>query len=264
MANLRKLQQEIKQRTAHIRPDPRPQVSLAERDHLHELFLRLVKSLYDYPSIEVDEMVRAVPLRLSATENQFLSDRLSGVRRKQNLVVVSRDDEDVLLPLRSGFDPRKVPLAAAWTDGGFYTARERAHSNSGKLRKLGLRDGIAGYASYRVLLLNPPVGRPIQVEPQELTKVTSSYEAEAVAVELALHGLIARLEGERNLPPPHELHFVIFSDCQSLITALQNPPASGEEASAETLKRVRDLAALFAGFYPHWEERRRIKARLGH
>ena len=262
--NLRKFQQELRNLTDHIRPDPRPNLEMAEREHLHELFLRLIAPVYDYPALSVEEIVHHVPLRLSSAEERYLADRLTEVRKNHNLAVVVRDDEAVLLPLRPDFDPRKVPLAAAWTDGGFYTPKERTHSNAGKLRKLGLRDGVAGYASYRLLILNPTVGHAAwQVEPEELGAVTSSYEAEALAAQLALESLIGRLEGERHLPSTDQFHVVLFSDCQSLITALKAPPDPAE-ASAERLAHLRELIALFAGFYPQWEGRRWIKQRLGH
>lgn len=284
--NLRKAQQEIKRDTAHIRLDPRPNAELAERDHLHELFLRLVPAVYEYPGLSIEDLLHGVALKLNAAEAQYLADRLYGVRKKRHLAVVSRGDEGVLLPLRPDFDPRLLPLSAIWADGGFYTAKERDQSNSSKLRRLGLRDGIVGYVSYRVLVLNPPLGRPgWQTEPQEIS-VHSSYEAEAVAAELAVASLIERLETERNLPAADQFHLVLFSDCQSLIAALKNPGApekaarkerrakkeeqaeSGEppkeEAAAVVLARLRELTGLFAGFYPQWEMRRRIKQRLGH
>lgn len=264
--NLRKIQEEIKRETAHIRPDPRTQASLSERDHLHELFLRLVPAIYSYPNLSIEEIVRSVALKLATAEARYLADRLALVRKKQDVVVVSKGDEDVLLPLRPDFDPRKLPLAALWTDAGFYTPRERNQANESRLRKLGLRDGVTGYASFRALILNPAVGRPAWLEgPLELT-AASSYEAEALAVELGLLGLIERLEKERNLPPVDQFQVALFSDCQSLIKALKTPPAppDSEEAAAATLERLRGLAALFAGFHPQWEIRRRIKQRLGH
>jgi hypothetical protein len=263
---LHKIQQEIKRATAHIRPDPRSQASLTERDHLHELFLRLIPAVYAYPALSVEELVRGVSLKLSAAEAKYLADKLALVRKKQDVVVVSKVDEDILLPLRPGFDPRKLPLAALWTDGGFYTPEGRNHSNQARLRKLGLRDGITGYASFRALILNPAVGRPAWLEGPLEIKPTSSYEAEGLAVELGLTGLIERLEKERHLPPVDQFHLALFSDCQSLIAALKTPALSqeSEEAAAATLERVRRLAALFGGFYPQWEIRRRIKQLLGH
>ncbi|HEX2913839.1 MAG TPA: hypothetical protein VH186_23745 [Chloroflexia bacterium] len=265
--NIRKVQQEIKRNTSHIRNDPRTNAELEEREHLHELYLRLIPAVYEYSNVSIEELLRGVSLRLTAAEAQYLSDRLNRVRRKRDVVVVSREDEDVLLPLLPDFDPRKVPLAAAWTDGGYYTAKERRNSNGARLRKLGLRDEIAGYVSYRLLILNPPVGRPAwQYEPQEIT-VSSSYEAEAMAAEIALQNLIERLETERNLPATDQFHVVLFSDCQSLIAALKKgppPEGKGPEAAATTMARLRALTGLFAGVYPHWEPRRRIKQRLGH
>lgn len=264
--NLHKIQQEIRRETAHIRLDPRTQASLAERDHLHELFLRLVPASYAYSNLSVEEIVRSAALKLSAAEARYLADRLALVRKKKHEVVVSKGDEDVLLPLRPGFDPRKMPLAALWTDAGFYTPKERNQANEARLRKLGLRNGVTGYASFRALILNPAVGRPAWLEgPLEITS-TSSYEAEAQAVELGLLGLVERLEKERNLPPVDQFQVALFSDCQSLIKALKNPPPpqDSEEAAAATLARLRRLVGLFAGFHPQWEIRRRIKQRLGH
>lgn len=158
--NLRQVQQEIRRATSHIRPDPRTTVALADRDHLHELYLRLIPAVYAYPSLPVEEVVRSVALKLPAAEARYLADRLNSVRKRQDVVVVSRDDEDVLLPLRPNFDPRQEPVAALWTDAGFYTPKERSHPNETKLRKLGLRNGVTGYASFRALILNPAVVRP--------------------------------------------------------------------------------------------------------
>jgi hypothetical protein len=264
--NRHKVQQEIRRITAHIRPDPRTTATLAERDHLHELFLRLVPIIYAYPALSLEEILRGVDLKLPAAEARFLADRLGLVRKKQDVVVVSKGDEDVLLPLRPGFDPRELPLAALWTDAGYYTPKERSNANETRLRKLGLRDGVTGYASFRALILNPAVGRPAWLEgPLEIAPA-SSYEAEAVAVELGLLSLVTRLEKERNLPPVDQFQVVLFSDCQSLITALKKPPPppGTAEAAAATVDRLRDLAGLFAGFHPEWEIRRRIKQRLGH
>jgi hypothetical protein len=263
--NLRKIHEEIRRETAHIRPDPRTTAALAERDHLHELFLRLVPAVYAYPNLAIEEIIRGVALKLPAAEARYLADRLALVRKKQDVVVISRDDEDILLPLRPGFDPRQLPLAALWTDAGFYTARERTHSNENRLRKFGLRNGVSGYASFRALLLNPPVSRPAWLEgPLEIAPA-SSYEAEALAVELGLLSLVERLEKERHLPPVDQFQVVLFSDCQSLIKALENPPdPANPEAAAPTLERLRKLVALFGGFHPRWEMRRRIKQRLGH
>ncbi len=265
--NLRQAHKELKKLTASIRPDPRPDIELAERDHLQELFLRLVPVVYEYSGISIEDLVRGVAFRVSAAETEYLVDRLSKLRRKHDQVVVTRGDESVLLPLRPDFDPRQHPLAAVWSDGGYYTARERNHSNSAKLRKLGLRDGIQGYVSFRALVLQPSLGHAAwQSDPQELAAVTSSYEAEALAALLGLESLVERLESERNLPPVATFQVVLFSDCQSLIEALKNPPSEKEkpEAASERLVRLRELAALFAGFYPQWEDRRRIKQRLGH
>src|SRR4051812_23022406 len=109
--NLRKIQEEIRRDTAHIRLDPRTQAALAERDHLHELFLRLVPTVYAYPNLGIEEIVRGVALKLPAAEAHYLADRLAHVRKKRNVVVVSKGYEDILLPLRPGFDPREMPLA---------------------------------------------------------------------------------------------------------------------------------------------------------
>ena len=265
--NLHRAQQQIRRDTAHIRPDPRTTASLTERDHLHELFLRLVPAVYAYPNLSVEELVRGVALKLPAAEARYLADRLALVRKKQDVVVISRDDEDVLLPLRPGFDPRQAPVAALWTDAGFYTLKERNHPNETKLRKLGLRDGVTGYASFRALVLNPAIGRPAWLEgPLEIAPA-SSYEAEALAAELGLLGLIERLEKERHLPPVDQFQVALFSDCQSLIKALKSPPSPDKqspEAAAPALERLRGLVALFGGFHPQWEMRRRIKQRLGH
>lgn len=258
--NLRKIQEEIRRDTAHIRPDPRTKALPAERDHLHELYLRLIPAVYAYPNLAIEEIVRAVALKLPAAEARYLAERLSLVRKRQDVVVISKDDEDVLLPLRPGFDPREMPLAALWTDAGYYNLKERNQANESRLRKLGLRNGVTGYASFRALILNPAVGRPGWLEgPLEITSA-SSYEAEAQAIELAL---IDRLEKERNLPPVDRFQVALFSDCQSLIKALNEPP-DPDEAAAPTLERLRELIALFAGFHPRWEMRRRIKQRLGH
>ncbi len=263
----RKAQEEIRRQTDHIRPDPRPQVELSQRDHIQALFLRLIPALYDYPGVEPNELVRGVALKLTAAEIQYLIDRLALVRKNRDVMVISRGQEDILLPIQTNFDPRKLPLAAIWSDGGFYTDKERANSNQSRLRKLGLRDGIAGYASYRCMILNPPVGRSSwQTGPEEL-RVASSYEAEAVAVELALIDLIGRLEDERNLPAADQFHVVLFSDCQSLITAIQSnrpPKLDSEEAAAPTIARIRILTTRLGGFHPRWEMRRHIKQRLGH
>ena len=262
--NTRKALHQIKVRTADIRPDPRPNVEVVERDHLHDLFLRLVPAVYEYSGLSIEEMMHGVALRLSAAESRYLVERLDQVRKKQHLAVVSRADEDVLLPVTPDFDPRRVPLAATWTDGGFYTPRERAQANGSKLRKLGLRDGIAGYISYRTVIFNPSVGRPAwQVEPAE-AGVESSYEAEALAVRMSLTDLLVRIEGERNLPPADQFHVVLFSDCQSLIAALKTEQPTQPEAAASQVGAVRELVGLFAGFHPQWEGRRRIKQRLGH
>jgi hypothetical protein len=225
----------------------------------------LVPAIYAHPNLSIEEIVRGVALKLPAAEARYLADKLALVRKKQDIVVVSKGDEDVLLPLRPGFDPRNLPLAALWTDAGFFTPKERKQPNETRLRKLGLRNGVTGYASYRALILNPAIGRPAWLEgPLEII-TTSSYEAEAIAVELGLLGLIERLEKERNLPPVDQFQVVLFSDSQSLIKALANPqPQESPEAAAATLERLRGLAALFAGFYPQWEIRRRIKQRLGH
>src|SRR4051794_15542146 len=112
--NLRKIHEEIRRETAHIRPDPRTTATLAERDHLHELFLRLVPVIYAYPNLGIEEIVRGVALKLPAAEARYLADRLALVRKKQDVVVVSKGDEDILLPLRPGFDPRELSLAALW------------------------------------------------------------------------------------------------------------------------------------------------------
>ena len=190
-------------------------------------------------------------------------ERLGQVRKKRNLIVVSRGDEAVLLPVAPGVDPLNVPLAATWTDGGFYTARERAHSNGSKLRKLGLPDGVAGYASYRNVIFQPTVGHSTwQSEPTQIAG-RSSYEAEAVAARLGLEDLLGRLEDDRQLPAADQFQVLLFSDCQSLIAALK-APAQPEEAAASELARLREVIGLFAGFQPRWEARRRIKRRLGH
>ncbi len=262
---LKKIRQDIKRLTAHIRPDLRSGLELGEREHLNRLYTRLIPSVYDYPAIAVEELVRAVQLKLPAAEASYLSDRLLNVRRRRDVAVICRDEEDVILPLRPGFDPRQVPLAAVWTDGGFYTAKERGSANRGRLRQLGLRDGLAGYASYRILMLNPTTGRASFAHGPDEIKVSSSYEAEAVAVELALQALIAHLEAARHLPPVDLFHVALFSDCQSLIEAIRNPPTSSEnEAAGPVLERIRQLTVLLAGVHPSWEPRRQIKRRLGH
>ena len=65
-ASQRKAIQEIRVATARVRPDPRPNVELHERDHLHDLFLRLIPLVYQYGGLSVEEIVRGVALRLSA------------------------------------------------------------------------------------------------------------------------------------------------------------------------------------------------------
>jgi hypothetical protein len=221
----------------------------------------LLPLVYDYPDVKIEEILRQVEYRLTAAETQYLQERFYSVRKKKHLISLNRGDEYVVLPLRPDFDPRRLPVAVLWCDGGFYTSKARDLPGGSKLRKLGLRDGIAGYVSYKALLLNPPQGRPSwQIDPSEI-KVTSSYAAEVIAVKTALQGLITFLESEKNLPAVADFHVVIFSDCQSLIDALNGGTASAE---AEAIERVRQLAALFGGVYPRWEGRRRIKQRLGH
>jgi hypothetical protein len=253
--------QEIKRATGRVKGDARPNAELADRDHLHDLFMRLLPFVYDNPNLKIEEAVRAVDFRLTAAEAQYLHDKLFSARRKKAVASVSRGDEYVLLPLSSEFDPRRVPLAALWCDGGFYTAKDRNQSASPKLRKLGLPDGIAGYVSYRAVVLNPATGRPAwQADPEEV-RVKSSFEAEILAIETGLNGLLAHLADERNLPPAHEFHVAVASDCQSLAELLKKEASPGELA---TVGRVRELAGLFAAVHPRWEPRRRIKRRLGH
>ncbi|NTV38113.1 MAG: hypothetical protein HGA82_02870, partial [Anaerolineales bacterium] len=118
-----------------------------------------------------------------------------------NVVVVSLNEEDLLLPLTPELDPRQLPLVALWCDGGFYTPKERrpGHQNTKKLRQLGLADGVAAYVSYRATIFAPAVKVPTwQQGPLEVTGLSSAYAAEAKAVELGLTGVIERLEKERN------------------------------------------------------------------
>lgn len=149
--------------------------------------------------------------------------------------------------------------------GGFYTLKERrpGHQNSNKLRQLGLADGIGAYGSYRAAIFAPPVGAPVwQTGPVELAGVKSAYEAEVKAVQLALAGVVARLEKEPALPPLDRFYVVIHSDCQSLVSAFTRPAA--QQGEVGIMQGAKELASCFGGLFPLWQPRRRIKQYLGH
>ncbi len=259
-----KLRKQVRQRTEAIVVPPVRKGALEDRDWLEKLYLRLIPFVYDYPNLSLETLLEYAAPRPTQAETSYLLARLARVRRQRDVAVVSRGQEDLLLPITPGFDPRTVPLVACWCDGGFYTPKERkpGHQNNHKLRGLGLPDGTAAYASFRALIFSPQVGHPAWKEgPLETGGVSSSYEAEVKAVEVSLSAVIARLEKERTAPPVAQFHFVLHSDCQSLISALAAPPRSSESAN---LSSVRRLASLFAALHPIWQPRRLIKQRLGH
>src|SRR4051812_10790506 len=111
----------VRQRTERISVPPERKGALEDRDWLEKLYLRLIPFVYDFPDVPLEKLVEYVAPRLVQAETSYLIARLGRVRHKRDVAVVSRGEEDLLLPVRRGFDPRSVPLVACWCDGGFYT-----------------------------------------------------------------------------------------------------------------------------------------------
>ncbi len=259
-----KIKKLLKQRIDDIRIPSEHKGALEDRPWLEKLYLRLIPFVYDYPELPLEQLLQTIPLHLTQAEQQYLLNRLTRVRKKKDVAVVSRNEEDVLLPVLPNFDPRRVPLVACWSDGGFYNLNERkpGKQNERKLRGLGLVDGVTAYASFRALILSPQIGHPSWKEgPFDTGNVVSSYEAEVKAAEVAISAIICRLEKERGLPAVDCFHLVLYTDCQSLAHAVAAPPSPDESF---LMGSVRTLAANFAALHPIWQPRREIKQRLGH
>jgi hypothetical protein len=260
----RELKKLVRQRTERINVPSERRGALEDRDWLQKLYLRLIPFVYDYPDVPLEKLLEYSTPRLVQAETSYLLSRLHRVRHKRDVAVVSRGEEDLLLPVRPGFDPRKVPLVACWCDGGFYTPKERrpGYQNTHKLREMGLPDATASYASFRAIIFSPSVGHPSWKEgPIQTNNVPSSNEAEIKAAEIALSAVIARLEQERGVPPVAQFHLILYTDSQSLVKALNESPAHDESL---LLASVRSLAQNLAEIHPIWQPRRLIKQRLGH
>jgi hypothetical protein len=257
-----KLRKLIRESTAHIALPPQRKKELTERDYLDKLYRRLIPFVYDFPNEPLERLVNHLAVRLNHLEQQYLMRKLNRVRQKRDVVVVTLGKDEILLPRSPDFDPREVPLVGLWCDGGFYTPKEVRHQNPLKLRGLGLADGTTAYVSYRAVIFAPSIGHPAwKTEPYPVKEVTSSFNAEARAVQEGLEAVIARLDHERTLPVTSDFHLVVHSDCQSLVNKLIQPP---QEAEPAQIGAIRQLSRSLAGLHLVWQPRRRIKAYLGH
>jgi hypothetical protein len=252
----------VRESTAHIGLPSQRKKEVAERDYLDLIYRRLVPFVYDYPSEPLEQLINYSAISVTRAEQQYLMRKLNRVRQKQDVAVVTLGKDEVLLPRSLDFDPRQVPLVGLWCDGGFYTPKELRHQNPLKLRSLGLADGTAAYLSYRAVIFAPSVGHPAwKTEPYPVRGVTSSFNAELLAVQTGIEAVIARLEHESTLPPAGSFHLAVHTDCQSLVSKL-NKPAEAEETPQ--VRAIRHLAQNLAGLHLIWLPRRRIKAYLGH